>query len=87
MGATQSFNVVVVSRPVLAAPTLTDGELALSWSAIPGTSYRLQFAPDVAAGMWTNLAGDVTASGTNATKVDSIGPDTTDRFYRVQVLP
>jgi hypothetical protein len=86
MGATQSFNVIVLSRPVLATPVITDDEVALSWSAIPRTSYRVQSNPELGQDMWTDLAGDVTATTTNASKTFP-KTNSTVQMYRVRVLP
>ena len=55
------------------------------WSAIPGTSYHLQYKTNLADGSWDDLPGEVTASGTSASIEDS-SPDPT-RFYRLIVLP
>jgi len=36
-------------------------------------------------GAWNALIGDVTSTGTSASKTDTL--TTTNRFYRIQVLP
>ena len=84
---TKSFNVIVVSRPILQSITVAGGDATLTWSAIAGKNYRVQYELDLNPAGWNDLAGDVTAGGTNAIKVDTTISDTTNRFYRIQVLP
>ena len=81
---TQSFQVIVISRPVLAAPLLSNNVVTLSWSAIPETSYRLQYNTDLNVSAWSDVPGDITAASTNVEKSDSVS---TSRWYRVRVLP
>jgi len=61
--------------------------VVINWSAISNVTYRVQYKPDLNAISWSDLAGDVTAVGTNATKVDTTVSGMTQRFYRVRVLP
>jgi len=84
LSTTQSFNVIILPRPLLATPLLITNNVVLSWSAIPGTSYRVQASSNLAGGTWSDIAGDITASTTNAVKQDS---RQAARMYRVQVLP
>ncbi len=84
---TNSFNVIVVSRPIIRSITVVGGNATLTWSAIAGTSYRVQYNPILMVPSWNDLAGDVTAGGTNAIKVDTTLSGTTNRFYRIRVLP
>jgi hypothetical protein len=46
---TNSFSVTVVSRPSLSISSVTSSNLTLTWTAIPGHSYRVQERPDLAA--------------------------------------
>ena len=89
LSATGTFTVTVVSRPVLSPPVFTDGtNVVLTWSAYSGGLYRLQYLPALAptnASNWLTLAGDVTATGSFATKVHTNGQaaGTNRIFYRV----
>jgi hypothetical protein len=89
LGTTNAFTVVVKSQastpPVLAVPELLDDSLTLSWSTIPGKVYRVQFNSDPSTTNWANLGPDITATGTSMSKIDF--RTTTNRFYRVQLLP
>jgi hypothetical protein len=78
----QNFSVTVLLRPlVITAVTVSTNGVNLSWSAVAGKVYRVQSATDLN-GSWTDLTGDVTASGAVATKLDaSVLAD--QQYYRV----
>jgi hypothetical protein len=57
----------------------------LSWSALPGLIYQLQFKASLDRPAWTDLAS-LTATNSNATASDPVAPGGPQRFYRV-VLP
>jgi hypothetical protein len=82
----KTFTVTVDPRPILQAVALSNNLLELSWNAISGQVYRVQFKQNLSSAFWTNLLPDVTATGSSAAKTDTIGPSAA-RFYRVQVLP
>ncbi len=85
LSATATFTVTVISRPKISSASLSGSQFTLSWSAISGQSYRVQYKTNLYAA-WNNLPGDVTANSTTAAKMDSSGSDS-QRFYRVVVLP
>src|SRR2546423_14689494 len=71
LSATNSFIVVVRSStvttpPVIQSIAVTDGQAVLSWSAVAGKTYRLQFIESLSATEWTDVAPDITASGSTA---------------------
>jgi hypothetical protein len=80
----KSFSVVVVPRPKAQEPVIAGGNVTISWSAIPGSVYRVQSAVTLT-GPWTDLPGDVTASGPTATKVDVLAVSG-QRFYRILLI-
>ena len=63
---------------------MTDTSVSLSWSALPGRTYRVQYSSDLGSIHWTSLGLDITAAGSTASTTDSRTP--TNRFYRVQLL-
>ena len=72
---------------VLIPPTITDVQMAnglftLSWSSIVNVVYRVQFKYSLSDPRWTDLSGDITATGPTASKDDT--PGETVRFYRVK---
>ena len=89
MSAKGSFNVRVSGPP---APHIhgivvsASRTVSITWEAIPGRSYRLQYTADLGSNVWQNLAGDVHAQSVTASKTDD-GGLLRQRFYRVGMLP
>jgi hypothetical protein len=78
----------VIPAPVLAAPSAQrpPGSVALSWSAIPGRRYRVQFKNSLGEAAWTNLGAVVIASGDTASLMDAGAVLSPQRFYRVVMV-
>jgi autotransporter-associated beta strand protein len=83
LGDSKSFTVTVVSAPT-ADISVSGNVVTLSWTSIAGQSYRVQYKDNIDDASWTDLAPDVTASGSTASTTDTT---TSQRFYRVAVLP
>ena len=83
---TRSFAVAVVERPLITGITVHDDVVSVSWGAVPGQAYRLQFASDLRSGIWEAAVPDIVATGETATHTNSIGTNLM-QFYRVLVLP
>jgi len=79
----QSLPAVV--PPTKQSITVANGFATITWNALSGSAYRLQFKDDLSATDWTDLEGDVLATGVVASKSDRIG-NATQRFYRVVLL-
>jgi hypothetical protein len=82
----KSFTVVVAPPPAFSSGTLSNGALVITWSAIPGQTYRVQYTTNLSDGLWQDLPPDITASDVTASQSDStlLGEQ---RFYRVMVVP
>jgi autotransporter-associated beta strand protein len=80
---TKSFTVTVVSAPT-ADISVSGNVVTISWTSIAGQSYRVQYKNNLGDATWTDLAPDVTASGSTASATDTT---VSQRFYRVAVLP
>jgi hypothetical protein len=76
---------VATAAPVLQSVTLADGEAVVTWTSVPGTTYRLQYKDDFASDKWTDASPDVTATDVSTTATDSIG-SAPHRFYRVLLV-
>ncbi|MEI6566977.1 MAG: MBG domain-containing protein, partial [Verrucomicrobiota bacterium] len=75
-----------VSTPVVLSITRSGASgISIRWPSIANKTYRVQTSSGLNSGIWTDLPGDVVATGTTAEKIDSISSGL--RFYRVQVLP
>jgi hypothetical protein len=71
--------------PVITAITLTNGTVTLTWTSVPGTSYRVQYENSLSDSGWIDLSPDVTATGLTASRTNFVGA-TPQQFYRVRLL-
>ncbi|NOS70409.1 MAG: hypothetical protein HOP33_10815 [Verrucomicrobia bacterium] len=76
---------ITAPAPLMLPLTLAGTNVVISWNAISNGVYRIQYHSALNATNWTNLAGDITATNSIASKTDL--RTATNRFYRVQVLP
>jgi hypothetical protein len=85
----RSFTVAVTGQPLPPALTVPSvsaaGAVTLTWSALPGQTYRVQYTSNLNAAAWTSLTPDVTATTNTASLTDY--PSDAQRFYRVLLLP
>jgi hypothetical protein len=87
--ATNSFVVVVlppIVAPVFESITVTNGSVSLIWTAVNGRTYRVQYSDDLSTSNWTEVAPDVTATGSTATLTTPVG-ESDQRYYRVFLIP
>ena len=82
----RNYTVVVLETLTSNALSLVNDDWVLAWNSIPGRTYRVQFKNDLTETAWSDLPGDVTATGTVSSKSDSIGA-ATQRFYQILLLP
>ena len=83
---TKSFTVTVLSRPAIQSITLSNDIVTITWSALAGQTYRLQYQDTLTGTNWNVLPPDVIATGPAATQTDSIGSNA-QRFYRIVLVP
>jgi hypothetical protein len=84
-----TFSLIVTSAPptVLSAGTsLAGGAFALTWNAIVGATYQLQYTTNLAPANWLDLDDPVIATNSTMTASDIIGLNP-QRFYRLLWLP
>ena len=68
----------------LTVTSLSSTEVTVFWQSVPGRTYQVEFKDNVTEN-WTTLPGQVTATSTTASKVDSGAPLPSQRFYRVML--
>jgi hypothetical protein len=62
--------------------------MVVRWSAETGETYRVFYADDMTGPVWTELAGDITATDTVAEKNDTTTNALAQRFYKIiRLLP
>ncbi len=78
------FQLSVPLRPVIQALTLTNGTVTLTWSAVAGQTYRVQYSDDLTQTNWTFLSKPSVANSGVMTATDFSGiPSSGHRSYRV----
>ena len=85
-GAIFRLSLMLPPQPTFQSVTEADGMIALTWSALAGQTYQLQFKTNLTQMSWNNLGSVITATNSTATALDAIGPDL-QRFYRVKIGP
>jgi len=81
MSATRTFSVVVMPRPEMGIEYFSlSNRVVLTWSSIPGVTYRVLRAPRVN-GPWNPFGPDVMATSVTTTKDDFIIPS--QYYYRI----
>jgi uncharacterized repeat protein (TIGR01451 family) len=79
---TKSCRIVVLAAPRIVDIRRTGASVSLTWTAIAGSRYRVQFKDNLAQPDWSDLPGEVTAAAPTAGKTDVLGAQ--QRFYRIR---
>ncbi len=82
------YQLSVALPPQFVCPVLggSGGTLYLSWSAVSGRTYQLEYATDLTSANWTNLGGVTVATNGVINATDYQPPDQ-QRFYRAVESP
>lgn len=72
--------------PVIQYVSLAGSQVNVSWSAVSGLNYQLQYTTALNPAAWTNSGATQQATNSILTFADTPGGDT-QRFYRVSVVP
>lgn len=59
----------------------------ISWSAVSGKTYRVQFKTNITDAVWEALPGDVSATNNAATKEADHGGGMLRRIWRILLVP
>jgi sugar lactone lactonase YvrE len=78
-------NETVVLPPIHPAFTPLNGAINLTWPAVPGLAYQLQYKTNLTQPDWLNLGGPVTTNGSAASLLDLPGAGL-QRYYRVGLV-
>jgi hypothetical protein len=73
---------VGVEAPEIKGIAVIGGEVRLSWSAVIGQRYRVEYKDDLNGAGWSNL-GEVTAADSLASMTDAGSATSMQRYYRV----
>jgi hypothetical protein len=80
----KSFVVTVLAPLTIGFIIVSNSTVSISWDAIPGTTYRLQYEDNLDNNQWISLTPDVTATGPSAGATDTLASNR--RFYRVMLI-
>ncbi len=77
------ITILPLPAPILTVTGVSNGNLQLKWSAVPGVTYLIQYTEDLERDSWADLEDPVTATGNSITTSDLISAS--NRFYRALV--
>lgn len=72
-----------VPPPGRVAVQTAGNQLVLTWNAVPGVPYQVQYQTNLASSNWLNLTPLQVAVTNSVRVVDVIGSGESGRFYRV----
>jgi D-alanyl-D-alanine carboxypeptidase len=80
--------VVLFAAPPSAQPqiSLSNNVVTLTWAAVAGASYRLEFKERLSDPVWQRAGPDITAAQAGMMKVDAVFEGAPQRFYRICLL-
>jgi hypothetical protein len=75
-----------VYSPIPASLTRNANGFVITWQAVAGDNYQVQFKDVTGGGGWQNLGSLVTPAGSIGMQTD-LSPDSSERIYRVHLIP
>jgi uncharacterized repeat protein (TIGR01451 family) len=81
----KTFQIVVVARPRIETIQVEGTNVVMTWTAVPGLQYGVQFKTNLNTTNWSELPGGVTATNSSAGREDLRQP--AQRFYQIRVIP
>jgi hypothetical protein len=72
--------------PEITSITMDNGLVTITWNAIAGREYKLQYKDNMTDAVWTEMITTVLATGPTASAENLVG-NLPQRFYRVRLLP
>jgi hypothetical protein len=84
--ASSSAELTVVSPLLIENITLTQDGVAITWNAVPGQNYLLQYKDNLYDTDWTSVLPAMTAIAPNVLATNPLS-NPTQRFYRITLVP
>jgi len=75
-------NMTVSDLRITGITALPGSPVQLSWNAVTGQTYHVQFMSPLGSSAWDTLSGPISATSTTATATDAVGTNS-QRYYRV----
>jgi len=83
---TNSASLQLIPEFSIESVSVTNGVVVITWSAVPGRSYKLQYKDTLEGTNWNDVPPNLVATGSKASLTDTVGV-AAQRFYRVALLP
>jgi len=83
--AVDDVSLSAVPVPTVQSMAKTNGGVKLTWNALTGLVYQVQYKTNLTQSNWINLGGVITATNSAVNASDAVSPDP-QRFYRIQLL-
>jgi hypothetical protein len=80
----RSYSLSVLTPPLIQSITLSESAVTITWLAVNGETYRVQYKNGLSDPQWNDLVPDVVAHSSTASATDPLGNGA--RFYRVRLL-
>ena len=81
------FRLSIPMPAVFKAITLANGTVTLTWKAVVGQTYQVQYSTNLAQANWNIMGKLVVAPNGTMTTTDSDTADSPQRFYRIVLFP
>ncbi|NOS71733.1 MAG: S8 family serine peptidase [Verrucomicrobia bacterium] len=81
-----SFMLTVVERPLITSLEFTNQTVQVTWSAVSGQGYQLEYTTNLSQTNWSVVLPDVISNGATAAQTN-IFDQVIPQYYRVRVLP
>jgi hypothetical protein len=78
------FDVIVASPPKVTSITLSNGTATVTWTAIAGIRYQMQFSAALEPPAWADLDGEILATGPTASHTVTL--QNSRGFFRIAVI-
>ncbi|MEY2427237.1 MAG: hypothetical protein QOJ40_122 [Verrucomicrobiota bacterium] len=85
LGTAFCLHVPFSDSPKIRTATKSGTKMVLTWGALPGCTYEVQFKTNFNQTLWSDLGNSISATNTLATSCDSNASDS-QRFYRIVLL-
>ncbi|MGD0259379.1 MAG: hypothetical protein ABSD29_06080, partial [Verrucomicrobiota bacterium] len=89
LSATNSFTVIVngtIAPPVIQSIAVSNGVVTITWSAVTGQNYKLQYKSSLDDTDWNDFPSSSIATWSQASATDTMSGGA-QRFYRVVLQP
>jgi hypothetical protein len=84
LSAKQTFTVTVKPPPQLIGTGISGSRFTLSWQAIAGQNYQIEYKDNLIASSWTQMGSPVPGTGGVITATND-ATTSTQRFFRIRV--